>query len=206
VEWIHGKDVVHLDLNPSNIICKEGKENYKIKICDFETSRQIGEILQVQPILSDTQSIRSNDTRYSSSQSQILQQQLTTSYTCPELLLLTYEDDSLVSNQNNEVEVDFSQDIYSLGLILYFLYTNRTLYNSLYELHEKLSGIEDRIRKDIEDSRVADLVLSCIRKNPKERPCIEDVLHNAYFNKISRGDSGKSFSLDDGCGEEEDLS
>ncbi|CAI2166772.1 13710_t:CDS:2 [Funneliformis geosporum] len=205
IEWIHSKDVVHLDLNPSNIICKEGKENYKIRICDFETSRQIGEILQVQPILSETQSIRSYDTRYSSSQNQIFQQQLTISYTCPELLLLDYED-SFASNQNNEVEVDFNQDIYSLGLILYFLYSNRTLYGSIEEFHEKLSGFEDRIRKEIEDNRVTDLILSCISINPKERPCIEDVLQNAYFNKSSRGNSGKSFSLDDGCGEEEDLS
>jgi serine/threonine protein kinase len=178
-------------LNPTNIICKEGKDNHKIKICDFETSRQFGDIIQVFPPVpsDDTQSMRSYDhhQQYSSGSTyQVFSQftQFTLGYTCPELLLC-YEDDE--KSQNNVIEVPayFNQDIFSMGCILYFLLNNsKPLYSSLEELEESVSlekGFEYKIRKDIEDDVTADLILKCVNKKPNGRPTIEEVLDNAYF-------------------------
>ncbi|RGB42694.1 hypothetical protein C1646_682556 [Rhizophagus diaphanus] len=207
VNWIHSNDVVHLDLNPTNIICKEGKDNHKIKICDFETSRQFGDIIQVFPPVpsDDTQSTQSYDhhQQYSSSthyshqaypQSQFTQfTQFTLGYTCPELLLCC-DDDEKDSNNVIEVPAHLNQDIFSVGCILYFLYNNnKALYNTLEDLEESFSlekGFEYKIRKDIEDDRAADLILKCVNKKPNERPTIEEVLDDRYFrSNIERNHS-----------------
>ena len=134
-------------MNPSNIICKEGKENHKIRICDFETSRQFGDIIQVFPTAtSDMQSMQSYDTRsqYSNLQYQVIPQ-FTIGYTCPELLLL-YEDNNIDDHHQSdgmgmEASAHFNQDIFSIGCILYFLYTqtNKILYSSLEELGDYVS-------------------------------------------------------------------
>src|SRR5437764_13084922 len=42
VEYLHSNDVVHMNLKPSNIICKD-KLLYRIKLCDFEFARKVGE-------------------------------------------------------------------------------------------------------------------------------------------------------------------
>src|SRR5581483_7730697 len=80
------------------------------------------------------------------------------------------------------------QDIFSLGRILYFLYTqtNKILYSSLEELGDYVSserGFEYKIRKEVDDDLVADLILKCINRRSNMRPSIEDVLDDEYFNE-----------------------
>ncbi|RIA93941.1 hypothetical protein C1645_803755 [Glomus cerebriforme] len=201
VSWIHSKDVVHLDLNPSNIICKEGKENHKIRICDFETSRQFGDVMQVMPPTpSDVQSVQSYDTRsqYSNQPYQTFSSfthpQFTVGYTCPELLLC-YENNN--NNQIMDVPAYFNQDIFSVGCILYFLHSNKALYSTLEELDDIVSlekGFEYKVRKEIQDERAADLILKCVNRKPSSRPTIEEVLDDRYFNSIERNHSRTSRS------------
>ncbi|RHZ85716.1 hypothetical protein Glove_61g7 [Diversispora epigaea] len=44
VKSLHDRKVVHSSLNPSNIICKETNP-YKLRICDFENARNIGDLV-----------------------------------------------------------------------------------------------------------------------------------------------------------------
>ncbi|CAG8525571.1 6173_t:CDS:10 [Ambispora gerdemannii] len=45
IEFLHGAKVAHLDLKPTNIICKPNNA-YKIRLCDFESAKMFGDYLQ----------------------------------------------------------------------------------------------------------------------------------------------------------------
>ncbi|CAG8443122.1 10537_t:CDS:2 [Funneliformis caledonium] len=42
VDWCHKNGVVHMDLNPSNIICKD-RLIHRIRLCDFEHAKKVGD-------------------------------------------------------------------------------------------------------------------------------------------------------------------
>ncbi|RIA86255.1 hypothetical protein C1645_779996 [Glomus cerebriforme] len=175
IEWCHSKDVVHMDLNPSNIICKHQKI-HKIQLCDFEHSKNVDD-----HIYSDTYS-----------------QPLLLGYTSPELILLrqivssshsTFSPSSYSSSssstyyttQSSHVEsllVKPSIDIFSLGCIFYYLNTKNLLYNSEREL-EQLSLT--KVCEDIEDEQVSILVKWMVAESGSERPNITQVLENSFF-------------------------
>ncbi|CAG8571087.1 733_t:CDS:10 [Ambispora leptoticha] len=45
IEFLHNEKIAHLDLTPSNIICKPNNV-YKIRLCDFESAKKFGDYLQ----------------------------------------------------------------------------------------------------------------------------------------------------------------
>ncbi|CAB5199795.1 unnamed protein product [Rhizophagus irregularis] len=176
VEWCHNKGVVHMDLNPSNIICKDQKI-HKIQLCDFEYSKNAGdnihsdkynqplqlgftspELLFFQQIVSSSASHSSySPSSYSSTTS-------STYYTTkdhPETLL-----------------VKQSIDIFSLGCIFYFLNKTHLLYNSEKQL-EQLNLT--KVCEDIDDEQVSILVKCMVAENDSKRPSITQILENPYL-------------------------
>ncbi|EXX53445.1 uncharacterized protein OCT59_019302 [Rhizophagus irregularis] len=176
VEWCHSKGVVHMDLNPSNIICKDQKI-HKIVLCDFEHSKNAGD-----NICSD---------KYN--------QPLQLGFTSPELLFLhqvvsssasqsSYSPSSYSSTTSSTyytskshpetLLVKQSIDIFSLGCIFYFLNKTHLLYNSQKEL-EQLNLT--KVCEDIEDEQVSILVKCMVAENGSKRPNITQILENPYL-------------------------
>ena len=168
-----------MDLNPSNIICKEQKF-HKIKLCDFENSKKIGDYIYAdrysQPLplgwsspelyFLQKQIISSSPTSHSSfSPSSYSSSSSSTYYTSQ-------------SSHSESLYVESSIDIFSLGCIFYFLNTKDLLYTSEQEL-EQLSLT--KICEDIEDEQVSILVKWMVAENGSERPDITQVLENSFF-------------------------
>jgi serine/threonine protein kinase len=169
-----------MDLNPSNIICKDRKI-HRIQLCDFEYSRNAGD------------NIYSDRYRYN--------HPLQLGYTSPELLFLqrnvtsssashlSYSPSSYSSTtsstyyttQSSQPEillVKQSIDIFSLGCIIYALNMKHLLYNSEKEL-EQLNLT--KVCEDIEDEQVSILVKCMVAENDSKRPNITQVLENSFF-------------------------
>ncbi|CAG8472538.1 7068_t:CDS:10 [Ambispora leptoticha] len=45
IKFLHDQEIAHLDLKPSDIICKPNKD-CKIRLCDFEMAKEFGNLLQ----------------------------------------------------------------------------------------------------------------------------------------------------------------
>jgi len=81
-------------------------------------------------------------------------------------------------------------DIYSFGMIMYFLFTGKTPFEEykLYEVPDLvLGGGKPKIPKDMLDECLSNLILQCVEKDPGNRPRykeIESVLNN-YFESLA---------------------
>ncbi len=158
-----------MNLNPSNIICKD-KSIHKIRLCDFEYSRKVGD-----KIYSHTYS-----------------QPFILGFTSPELFFFQKQNiiSSPVSSYSSSSSTYTSQssylgllvrssiDIFSLGCILYYLNTKNLLYTTEREL-EQLNLT--KISEDIEDEQVSILVKYMVAETNNERPNITQILENSFL-------------------------
>jgi translation initiation factor 2-alpha kinase 4 len=110
---IHRSNIVHRDLKPENIFIMEGKDGLPTaKIGDFGLSRTLTNQTE-EDNLSSVPSTHGGSTVISNRFSSIAG---TKAYMAPEILELFND-----NVQPEDYEIDKSQDIYSLGLILYEL-------------------------------------------------------------------------------------
>jgi len=150
LDYIHKNNIIHRDIKPKNIFIKEENEKLIIKIGDFGLSRNY--------IIEETSS------------NKIVPINITTdigtkTYASPEQLTNSY--------------YDFSTDIYSLGIILFELYTKFTTDM------EKFS-ILNNIRNNIfpENHAYSEIIVLCkliLNTTPNKRPNIKNIID--IFNK-----------------------
>lgn len=157
VQVVHKANVVHGDLKPANFLFVKGK----LKLIDFGIAKRIA-------VENDTTNIERTN------------QVGTLNYMPPE---------SLKMNENcQRFKVGISGDVWSLGCILYqlvygqppFPQTNlvqkiQAIVDETYEI--EFPEIPDRL--DFPD--LLDTMKSCLQRNPKARPKIEDLLNHPYL-------------------------
>ena len=151
LEYIHKNNIIHRDIKPKNIFLKENNEDFIIKIGDFGLSKNFNCILpKINSII-----VKENITNEIG----------TTTYASPE---------QLGSNS-----YDYRTDIFSLGIILYELFTN---FNTQIERYKEIGKIREGCYENI-NPYIVDLCKQILSNNPVERPSLYEI--KLIFNKIN---------------------
>ena len=80
--------------------------------------------------------------------------------------------------------LEFTYDIWSLGMLLYELSTGRGYFDneSPEEITRMLSSPDFKVDlQDVKRNRLRNLIGQCLQTNPKKRPSINEVLLHPYF-------------------------
>ncbi|CAG8446495.1 9591_t:CDS:2 [Ambispora gerdemannii] len=149
IEFLHGAKIAHLDLNPTNIICRPNNV-YKIRLCDLESAKNFGDYLQ------------SNDF-------------CSCGFSAPEIVQHT-----------DTIQASSAQDIFSLGCILYFIHTNKRIYDDFDDLRN--STCSKNVHRNIFHKQDASIILQMLDWNPINRPTIQKVINSDYFKEGSNAD------------------
>lgn len=103
--------------------------------------------------------------------------------------------DAFVNGDPFDFTLDYSYDIWSLGMLLYELSTGESYFSdkSPAQLTKILADVKnlDINLNGVKDRRLKDLISKCLQKNPKRRPTINQILIHPYF--VSTGIGPFSF-------------
>ena len=153
VKAVQDVNIVHRDLKPANFVLV----NNSLKLIDFGISSSIrAEVTSVIPA----------------------DRCGTISYMAPETL----------QDQGNSFKVGRYSDIWSLGCILYLLVYGYTPFHQLQGAVQKMLAIINPDHKIAfphvppELSLAVDVLQLCLRRNPKERPTIKDLLDHPFLH------------------------
>lgn len=146
----HGVGLIHRDIKPANILlCEKGGVPDVVKVVDFGLVKEV-----------------KNDAAASLSQANVITG--TPQYLAPETL-------------TSPDAVDGRSDLYSLGLVAYFLLTGRPTFDGSTVVEvcsQQLHGVPEPISKHRPvPHELERLVLSCLAKDPEERPASSSDLH-----------------------------
>lgn len=104
----------------------------------------------------------------------------------PEAILASEQDDG---SSNERYKLTRSSDIWSLGCILYQMVYGKTPFQDIQKTVMKLYAIADPHYPinfpDIEDTDVIDVLKRCLRRNPRERPTIPELLEHPFLSRTS---------------------
>jgi serine/threonine-protein kinase TTK/MPS1 len=151
----HNAKVIHGDLKPANFLFVRGT----LKLIDFGIAKSIR---------NDTTNIERTN------------QVGTLNYMSPEALKMNEE--------RQRFKVGRAADVWSLGCILYQLVYNRPPFPQTDWLHKIQAIVDDRYeidfpaipgRPDLDD--LVDVVRRCLRRDPKQRPRIGELLQHRYL-------------------------
>jgi serine/threonine protein kinase len=102
VQWLHSsKRIVHCDLKPENIlVLDKGGGHVDIKLCDFDSARQISEVI------SETPHDKTSPLKF------------TVSWVCPEIFYYSHDIEMFQNRTNSPLCATVEMDLFSLGLVL----------------------------------------------------------------------------------------
>lgn len=156
---LHNEDICHRDIKAENILLNSAK--YEIKICDLGFSSETDEMLKG---------------KFGTKQ-----------YTAPEIIMGKEYDGKKV-------------DIFSLGVLLFYLRTAKFLfekaiisegnnpksvYDYIKEKNEKVWEISKLNALDKLSNKFKELFIKMVAFNPKERPSIDEILNDKWFDEIN---------------------
>ena len=104
------------------------------------------------------------------------------SYAAPEVHKVLVEATSPRSpeeEEEGEFEVGPSSDVWSVGCIMYELAAHRKLYTASPDQFDP-----KRLLGATSVPEEAELMAQCLRRNPGERPCVDEALRHPYFAEI----------------------
>ena len=157
VQIVHNANVVHGDLKPANFLFVAGT----LKLIDFGIAKSIA-------VEQDTTNIERTN------------QVGTLNYMSPEALKL--------NDERRTFKVGRAADVWSLGCILYQLVYNRPPFPQADFIHKIQAIIDDSYeiefptvpnRPDFND--LLDVMKSCLQRDPKKRPKIDELLAHPYI-------------------------
>ncbi|CAG8434493.1 15526_t:CDS:2 [Funneliformis mosseae] len=172
VDWCHKNGVVHMDLNPSNIICKDSLI-HRIRLCDFEHAKKVGDKIYSHHNQAFIIGFTSPELFYLQRQ-QPVPSSLPSSYS-------SSSSNTPYTSQSSYLHCLSSLDIFSLGCILYYLNTKNLIFTTEKDL-EQLNLT--KVSESIEDKRVSILVKWMVAETGNERPDTTQLITNSFFDSI----------------------
>ena len=152
---IHKYGIVHSDLKPANFLLVEGN----LKLIDFGIATSVPE--------DKTSTFR--DTQVG-----------TLNYMSPEAITQMSTD-----SKQPRFKVGVKSDVWSLGCILYNLVYGVTPFHSIKSLMQKIYAITNPNFeipfKSVSDPLLLDVLKSCLKRDPKERASVEELLKHPYL-------------------------
>lgn len=153
----HRAGLVHRDLKPANVfLCDRGGQQDTVKVLDFG-------------LVKDTSTSNSDP-----AQTELNALIGTPTYLAPESI-------------HSPSEVDARSDLYAVGAIGYFLLTGRDVFQGasivalcIAHLHEKPVKPSERLKREL-PADLEQLILSCLEKQPEDRPATAAALRQALL-------------------------
>jgi serine/threonine protein kinase len=194
VKFLHRLSVVHFDLKPENIVCFASGDQARWKLIDFDSSydekpaASSSSSAPLSPRVS-SHSPLSPRVAYSSIDSpRHLNLWLTEEFVCPEISRTVHRCNSS-DNLQSGVDINWRMDIWSLGMVAFFLFTNRSLwsdYSTAPFQPSMVSNIrQDEIQLILSRSlghKEKSFVESCLRLDPLSRLSATDLLGKSLFS------------------------
>lgn len=160
INWMHQKEVVHLDIKPENILINKNE----IKIIDFNLSCYLGDSKEINPYLK-------KKGYYG-----------TPLWIAPEFLKDVIDDLWDQPYPYNVFDNLYLADIYSLGLVFYYIfhnnklpYTAKTKKEMVVKKLERTQDLE-KFKLDTGNQELNDLIWNMISPLPIDRPSLEKII------------------------------
>ncbi|XP_074613016.1 dual specificity protein kinase TTK-like isoform X1 [Acropora palmata] len=166
VHLVHQQGIIHRDLKPANFLLVDGR----LKLIDFG----IAHTLQT-----DKTSIEL-DTQVG-----------TLNFMSPEAFQDISQAPRFDNGENTKprLKIGRPSDVWSLGCILYMMVYGRSPFQHINNHFMKLQCIMDPSHQidfpPINDVHLLDVIKGCLRRNPKERLTIPDLLDHPFLNSLS---------------------
>lgn len=93
---------------------------------------------------------------------------------------------SFLDGDAESFSLEYSYDVWSYGMFLYEICTGRGFFDgvSAEKITKELPAFEPNVDK-VEDPVLADLIMQCLSRNPKDRPTIARIFKHPYFADAS---------------------
>ncbi len=160
----HARGLVHRDIKPANIyVCRMGLEYDFAKVLDFGLVKERAGGAGLQSLLTLEQTTTG-----------------TPAYMAPEIIL-------------GEADVDSRADVYALGCVAYYLLTGQLVFEGdtpmkMLMQHVNATPIPPSQRTELSiPPELDELVISCLAKNPRDRPQNAEELFSMAQDCISCG-------------------
>ncbi|GFQ86502.1 hypothetical protein TNCT_527821 [Trichonephila clavata] len=168
---IHKYGIIHSDLKPANFLLVAGN----LKLIDFGIATSVPDDM--------TSTFRETQVG-------------TLNYMSPEAITQLSEKEKIF------FKVGVKSDVWSLGCILYNLVYGVTPFHNIKTLLQKIRAITDpkyKIEfKPLPDELLVDVLKRCLKRNPKERASVEELLNHPYLkdeNPSKKTEAAKSNDL-----------
>ena len=172
VTFLEKVKIVHFDLKPENIVCFSSNHNMRWKLIDFDSSFDLNvtpKPFLVYPV---------NDIR------------LTEEYVSPEVMRVIKNSNN---NNNIPVEINFSMDIWSVGMIGVVLFSNQSLwkllrpqiqFNSLMVSNINQEEIDNILKREYGE-KIKSFVGDCLKVEGSNRKRGDELLGKSLFRADS---------------------
>eukprot|EP00347_Sterkiella_histriomuscorum_P004693 403359467 len=178
LQYLRQMQVIHRDLKPGNLLLDE---NYHIKFIDFATSKVLNK------------DMKDRIPRKKASQvnlcNELTQEQLNQAYLDQRNYSMVGTEEYVAPEILKKEEVTYATDLWSLGIIIYQMYTGKTPFkgNSEYVTFENILNQQDIDYPKSVPQDAKDLISSLLKKNPENRigaEDIEEIKNHQYFKSI----------------------
>lgn len=168
VAEIHKLGIVHSDLKPANFLLVAGQ----LKLIDFGIAASVPTDM--------TSAIRESQVG-------------TLNFISPEAITCHYTGND---SENPIIKVGVKSDVWSLGCILYNLVYGHTPFSSIRSMLPKMRAIIDAKHEipfpPIEDQLLLDVLKNCLKRNPKERASVEELLKHPYLTSEAKKEAPRT--------------
>jgi serine/threonine protein kinase len=181
VNFLHELHIVHFDLKPDNVVCFSSVSDSVVrwKLIDFDSSCDV--LLAPPDSAADQNRVTAHVPVISFPSPNI---RVTEAYTCPEIMrILNYNNDHPSAPPPPPVEVNWRVDIWSLGMIGFFVFTN----HSLWEVLHNAKPFKNSMVSGVTQEQIQLLLSRSV--GPKEKAFIESCL------QVTSGDRKKASQL-----------
>jgi len=134
LDHVHAQDIIHRDLKPANLVWADPDAKNDLMMIDFGIAKYVGEDVSLRPMDQLTQHLEFVGPQF---------------YSSPELIEYA---------RDKRYPVDHRSDLYQLGLVLWFLATNRII-----------AGRPSK-KQDPSGGKLLEIVNDLIAMEPDERP------------------------------------
>ena len=166
IYFLHNNNIIHCDLKPSNILITK---NNKIRICDFGFS------IDCSP---------KYKTEYPNGRTLL--------YSPPEMIYINNKDKTL---NNDDRLQSYKIDIWSFGVIIYYLYTKSFPFED-YNDSEEFKDIIKNGKIQLNDSNIPNdakkFIKKILIKEKVKRPTAFALLNDSYFDEVNIDELSKS--------------